>query len=59
MSLSTSTQIPPRPTASPGPKAGSTVTPASSSAPPERIGITSTPSMAASVTASPAARPFS
>ena len=59
VSFSTSTQIPPRPTASTGPNAGSTVTPASSSAPPVRIGVTSTPSTLASGTACPAARTFS
>jgi hypothetical protein len=51
-----STHTPPRPTASTGPKVGSTVTPTSSSIPPDRIGVTSTPSTAAPGTASPAAR---
>ena len=59
VSFSTSTQIPPRPTASTGPNAGSMVTPASSSVPPVRIGVTSTPSMTAPGTAWPAASTFS
>ena len=59
VSCKISTQIPPRPTASTGPNVGSMVTPASSSAPPERIAVTSTPSTRAPETASPAARTFS
>ena len=56
VSASTSTQTPPRPTASTGPNVRSTVTPASSSTPPARIGVTSTPSTMAPGTLSPAAR---
>ena len=56
VSWSTSTQTPPRPTARTGPKVGSTVTPAISSTPPERIGLTRTPSIRAPGTAWPAAR---
>jgi hypothetical protein len=59
VSCKISTQIPPRPTASTGPNVGSMVMPASSSAPPERIAVTSTPSTRAPETASPAARTFS
>jgi citronellol/citronellal dehydrogenase len=56
VSASTSTQTPPRPTASTGPNARSTVTPTRSSTPPARIGVTSTPSTTAPGTAWPAAR---
>src|SRR5690606_216867 len=54
-SCSTSTNTPPRPTASTGPNDGSTVTPTKSSVARGRIGLTSTPSTAA-VAARPAAR---
>jgi citronellol/citronellal dehydrogenase len=55
VSASNSTQTPPRPTASTGPNARSTVTPTRSSTPPARIGVTSTPSTTAPGTAWPAA----